>query len=341
MILGDEIGAAGDERGLGAVWGRVPLAVRLLCDEGVDPRQAAGVISAEVAMLTRRAAELGEARMRAAGRGGPPVPYALLVLGSAGRGESLLAADQDNAIVFASGEPGGPEDRWFEELGTHVSDILDRVGVPYCKGGVMARNAPWRRSLADWHATIAGWVGRQSGQDLLNVDIFFDAVPVHGEAALGEEVWSHAYALGARVPAFRVALGETLAGWRPPLGLLGGFRTGADGRVDLKAGGLMPIFTAARILSIKTGTAARTTPDRLRAAVRAGLASERWFERVSGAQEKLLGAILRQQLADIGAGISPGPRVDVGRLSRDERAGLRQAAQIAGDAVSLVREGMA
>jgi CBS domain-containing protein len=341
MILGDEIGTAGDEATLGAVWGRVPLAVRLLCDEGVDPRQAASVVSAEIAMLTKRAAEIGEARMRDAGRGAPPVPYALLLLGSAGRGESLLAADQDNAIVFASGEPGGPEDRWFEELAGHVADILDRVGVPYCKGGVMARNAPWRRSLADWKATVAGWVGRQSGEDLLNVDIFFDAVPVHGDEGLGEEVWSHAYACGARVPAFWLALQEMLAGWRPPVGLFGGFRTGADDRVDLKAGGLMPIFTAARILSIKTGTQARATPDRLRAAVTAGLASERWLERVTAAHQTLLGAILRQQLADIAAGIPPGPRVAVARLTRHERAELRQAVQSAGEAVSLVREGIA
>lgn len=340
MILGDEIAVGSNENELGAVWGRVPLAIRLLCDEGVDPRQAAGVVSAEIAMLTGRAAEMAEKRMRDSGRGAPPVTYALLLLGSAGRGESLLAADQDNAIVFASGEPGGPEDRWFAELGVHVADILDRVGVPYCKGGVMARNCPWRRSLADWKATVAGWVGRQNPEDLLNVDIFFDAVPVHGEHGLGDEIWHHAYALGARAPTFWRGLQEMLAGWRPPVGLLGRFRTGADGRVDLKAGGLMPIFAAARILSIKTGTRAHTTPDRLRAAVPAGLASERSVEAVIGAHQFLLGAILRQQLADIEAGVPPGPRVDIGRLTRQERTDLRGAMQRADDAVSLVREGM-
>ena len=41
------------------------------------------------------------------GHGAPPCPYAMLVLGSGGRGESLMAPDQDNAIVFAHGEPEG------------------------------------------------------------------------------------------------------------------------------------------------------------------------------------------------------------------------------------------
>ena len=58
-------------------------------------------------------------RMRERRHGEPPCPYAVAVLGSAGRGESLLAMDQDNAIVFAEGAPGGPEDRWFATLGMH------------------------------------------------------------------------------------------------------------------------------------------------------------------------------------------------------------------------------
>ena len=85
------------------------------------------------------------------------MPFA--VLGSAGRGESLLAMDQDNALVFADGEPDGAEDRWFAALGAHVADILHEVGVPYCKGGVMAKNPQWRGSLATWRERIADWIG--------------------------------------------------------------------------------------------------------------------------------------------------------------------------------------
>ncbi len=68
--------------------------------------------------------------MRADGRGGPPCPFAVAVLGSAGRGESLLAMDQDNAVFFAEGEPGGSEDRWFEVFGTQLADILHEAGDP-------------------------------------------------------------------------------------------------------------------------------------------------------------------------------------------------------------------
>jgi DNA polymerase-3 subunit epsilon/CBS domain-containing protein len=90
------------------------------------------------------------------------------VLGSGGRGESLLAMDQDNALFFAEGEPGGAEDRWFEALGAHIADILHEVGLPYCKGGVMAKNAPWRGSAKTWRDRIAGWIRRSKPEDLLS-----------------------------------------------------------------------------------------------------------------------------------------------------------------------------
>ena len=120
--------------------------------------------------------------MRDAGKGDPPVAYAVLVLGSAGRGESLLAMDQDNAIVFAEGEPDGAADRWFADLGKHIADILHEVGVPYCKGGVMAKNPAWRGSARVWGERVAEWIGRSSPEDLLSVDIFFDLRVVHGDA---------------------------------------------------------------------------------------------------------------------------------------------------------------
>ncbi len=84
----------------------------------------------EVGALTRRATVLAEERMAAAGLGPPPTRYAMMVLGSVGRGESLLAMDQDNAIVFAEGEPDSAADRWFAALGGHAAAILHEVGVP-------------------------------------------------------------------------------------------------------------------------------------------------------------------------------------------------------------------
>ncbi len=340
MILGDQLTAAESVHELAETWAKVPVMAERLVDEDVDPRMIADVISTEICILTRRAAELGEARMRAAGRDGPPMPYAVLVLGSGGRGESLLAPDQDNAIVYERGAAGGAEDAWFAALGSHIADILDEVGIPYCKGGVMAREPAWRKSLDDWKATVDHWVGRQSPEDLLNVDIFYDARTVHGDRTLGDAAWSYAYEHGAKVPSFWRALSGTLTSWRKPIGTFGGFRTGRDERLDLKLGGLMPIFTAARLLSIKVGAKVRDTPSRLRSAAEAGLASQDQIEGLVEAHHVILGAMLRQQIADIAGGVRLGPRVNPCILSKAGRTALRDALRRVPGAIDLARERM-
>jgi DNA polymerase-3 subunit epsilon/CBS domain-containing protein len=267
------------------------------------------------------------------------VPYALLVLGSAGRGESLLAADQDNALVYESGEPGGAEDRWFEALGVEIASILDAAGIPFCKGGVMARNAQWRMSVERWKAVIDGWVRRQRPKDLLNVDIFFDGVPVYGDLALGEEIWNYAYDVGRRNPAFLKLLSELARDWSPPITLFGKIRTDANGRTDLKMGGLMPLFTSARVLAIRHDVRVRSTPERFRGVAAAGVGAQADIEAAIAAHRLLLGTMLDQQLADAEAGVPLSSRVEIGRLSKQQREELRAALGSVSPAIDLVGEG--
>jgi DNA polymerase-3 subunit epsilon/CBS domain-containing protein len=339
IMLGDEINSAGDVAALAQAWSRLAMLARSLLADAVDPRTIAAVISSEVCVLTRRAAELAEARLAEDGKGPAPVAYAVLVLGSAGRGESLLAADQDNAIVYETGEPGAGEDQWFEALGIEIAAILDAAGVPFCKGGVMARNAQWRMSVARWKDTIEGWVRRQRPKDLLNVDIFFDGVPVHGKLALGETIWSYAYDAGRQSPAFIKLLSELARDWRAPTTLFGNIRTDMKGRVDLKKGGLLPLFSSARVLSIRHDVRVRSTPERFRGVAAAGIGSPADIEAIIEAHRLLLGTILDQQLADAEAGIPLSPRVDIARLTKGLREELRAALGQVRSAIDLVAEG--
>ena len=323
LDLGDEIDEAPDRRALGRAWAKLPSVARGLLAEGVDVRDAAAVISSELGALTRRAAVIGEERMQDAGEGAPPGPYAVLVLGSGGRGESLLAMDQDNAIVFAEGEPGGPEDRWFAQLGTHIADILHEVGVPYCSGGVMAKNDAWRGSARVWRERVAHWVTRSNPQDLLSVDIFFDMRAVHGDGALAESLWRESLELVRDQIAFLKLLAEAAGPIDVPIGFFG-IKTD-NGRVDLKRGGLFGIVSAARILALRYHVAERSTRDRLKGVKALKVGAERDLESWIDAHGVLLSAILGQQLIDIAAGIPPSNSVELRRLGRAEQKALKEA----------------
>jgi DNA polymerase-3 subunit epsilon/CBS domain-containing protein len=281
------------------------------------------VISRELGAITRRAAIIGEQRLLEAGEGEPPVPYAVLVLGSGGRGESLLAMDQDNAIVFEAGEPEGSEDRWFAKLGEHIADILHQVGVPYCKGGVMAKNAPWRGSARLWRERVAEWVTRSNSQDLLSVDIFFDLRSVYGDGLLAERLWRDALDMAKDRHLFFKLLAETKGESHPPVGIFG-IKTD-DGRVDLKRGGLFGIVSSARILALRYHVAERSTRARIEGVKALDVGSQHDLDAWIDAHGVIVNAILAQQLVDIAEGRPPSNTVEVRRLSRAENRSLKNA----------------
>jgi DNA polymerase-3 subunit epsilon/CBS domain-containing protein len=324
VTLGDEIEEAPDVPSLGRAWAKLPHVASGLLSEGVAGRDTAAVISREIGALTQRAAIIAEQRMIENGHGVAPSPYALAVLGSAGRGESLLAMDQDNALVFADGAPDGAEDRWFQAFATYVADILHEVGVPYCNGGVMAKNPQWRGSLATWRARIAHWIGRSNPEDLLSVDIFFDLRGVHGHASLANLLWRGGFDAARGEAGFAKLLAEAAGPVEPALGFFGTIKTD-QGRIDLKKAGLFGIVTAARVLAIRHHVVERSTPARLSGIRALGLGGERDLEAFDEAHATFLELILHQQIEDIDSGRPPTNAVAVKRLSRRDRERLHAA----------------
>jgi CBS domain-containing protein len=322
-ILGDSLDRADDVPTLAAAWARLPQAVGALLAEEVSGRDIAAVISRELCAVTRRAGVLAERRIKEEGQGEAPCPYALCVLGSGGRGESLLAMDQDNAIVFADGEPGGGADRWFERLGSIVADILHDVGVPYCDGGVMAKNEQWRGSLATWQVRVADWITRSKPEDLLSVDIFFDLVGVHGDTALAQALWRGGFDAARGNAAFAKLLARVVGEMPPGINFFGGLRT-VNGRIDLKLVGLFGIVSTARVLAVCHHLLERSTPARLAAAAALGR-GQHDLEALARAQGLFLALILDQQVADVQAGLPPSNKVAVKRLTHGQRQRLREA----------------
>jgi CBS domain-containing protein len=326
VSLGDEIDEADDVHALGAAWAKLPHVAASLLAEGIPARDVAAIISRELGALTRQATVIAERRMVEAGEGEPPCPYAMAVLGSAGRGESLLAMDQDNALIFERGLPGGAEDKWFAMLGVHVADMLNEVGVPYCKGGVMASKPDWRGSVATWQARIADWVRRSRPQDLLAVDIFFDMRGVHGKLELANALWRHAYDAAEGQAGFAKLLVEASGPVEPGIGLFGRIRT-VKGRIDLKRAGLFGIVSTARVLAVQHHILERATPARLRGIRALNVGGDADLDAMIAAQAVFLDFILAQQLVDIEAGKPATNAVSVKRLSARERERLQTALQ--------------
>ncbi len=328
--LDDSIDLAETAEDLGRAWSTLAPVSRNLFEHGTDARDIARVVSRELCALTRRACELAEAEMAATDWGQAPAAWAMLVLGSGGRGESLLAMDQDNAIVYSDNSNGMSDantDAWFSELATRVSATLDMVGVPYCKGGVMAMNRAWRRSLREWKDEIGAWVSRLHPEDILNVDIFYDARVVYGDLDLGSQLLDQAFAVGGASREFLSLLRLNACQYDSATGFLGRLRL-REGRLDAKKSGLMPIFSAARALAIQEGIRARSTRKRLEASMQA-LAGNRSMrevhENLLEVHRVVLAAIVGQQLRDMSRGVPPSNLVAPAEMTPPARQRLKWA----------------
>lgn len=328
LALADRIEAAERAADLAAVQAELaPLASALLADQ-VDARDIAEVISVEGRAMTARAAEMAEREMIAAGAGPAPCPHCLLVLGSGGRGESLLAPDQDNAVIVDDAYDGDLDDAqdWWTRWAERLNDILDQAGVPLCKGGVMVRNRAWRKRAREWRAQIDQWTTEATPQNLLNIDIFYDFAAVSGAQRMADALRAYALDAARRSRGLVVALGQEAGRRGPALASFGRFRRTDNGRVDLKAGGLLPVVSGARVMALAHGLEALSTPRRLRGAIEAaGGAGQTDAENMIAAHELLMSLILRQQTEDIAAGARPTNLVDVDKFTRRERSELREA----------------
>lgn len=326
LALGDEIDVAGDAAALKAAHGRLPALAQALLDEDVPASDIAAVIAAATRDLTARAADLALAAMTTDGKGPPPCRWCLLVLGSAGRGETLLAPDQDNALILdpPTDADAGTADAWFADFATRLNALLDAAGIPFCKGSVMAREPAFRRTLEGWRHQVGRWIARPDGEAVLAADIFFDMSAVAGDAELASTLQRDAIAAAAHEPPFLQQLATGLDSARSALGWFGRFRL-KGGRVDLKLGGLLPIVAGARVLALRHGLMATGTDERLSALAARNAIGESDADSIAAARRVIVDAILRQQLADIASGVVPGSRVDPTRLGRGQRRRLRDA----------------
>jgi CBS domain-containing protein len=323
LALGDSVEEAQGAPDMARVVAALPSLAAGLLTEGIDARAIGAVIGATVRDLTARASQLAETSMIEDGWGPPPTRYAVLVLGSAGRGESLLAFDQDNALVHAGSES---DDLWFAELGQRLTQILNDAGIPFCEGEVMARARQWRRSLEDWHNEIHRWVFSLENQTAMYCDIFYDFQPVWGDHALADALRAYAIEKASQSAFFLQYLARTVAAMDGAIGLFGQIVT-RQGRINVKKYALLPLTAAARLRAIRAHIADTATDDRLAALRDQGLLHDEDYRDLVEIRETVTRAILEQQLADLKLGLAPSARIDPRRFDHHTRKRLRWAFQ--------------
>ncbi len=280
--------------------------------------------------IHRRALRQLEAAMREDGWGEFPAPFAVIIMGSGGRGENFLAPDQDHGFVIAD-DVGGQckrTDAFFLELAERMTRMLDEVGFRRCIGNVMATNPVWRKSLSEWRRQIDRWIARREPEMLMNCGIFFEFRHGFGDPALSNALRAHITEVLPKFPQFLRHVFAIESDHRNvALGWLGGLRkeyTAEERRgvVNLKLRGTLPLVEGTRLLALKAGIPATSTLARLAALKERGALNAADHDDLAGAFQHITHLLLRQQLEDFRAGREVSNYVPEQRLSRREKTHL-------------------
>jgi len=245
----------------------IRLLTQNLLAQGVGAEPVTRTVAALNDALSRRAIELVLARHDVA-----DFDWCWLALGSEGRGEQTFATDQDNALLFAAADPAQAQARRspLMAFAREVNVCLDSLGFPLCTGNVMASNAEYCLSMAEWREKFLGWILEPSPQALLGANIMFDFRPLFGELTLCDTLRSWLFGRTKANALFLRLMVQNALEVEPPLGLIRTFTVDDDprfkGTIDLKTRGTRLFVDCARVFALEHGIAETGTAARLRLA---------------------------------------------------------------------------
>jgi len=307
-----------------------PELVRTLQQMELPARLIAELLSDHNDLLYRVAIEEAVAEMQAEGWGRAPVPFCVLVMGSGGRHESLLHPDQDNALILGDYPPErhNEVDTWFHSLAERFTARLDRAGIPYCKGHVMASQPLWRKPIREWQTQMELWMATRRVKLVQLCNILFDFAPVYGDVRLAQQLRQ---AIQAQVPAAGLFLHEMAELFdESPVALDRFDRLQGDGKeaphpnaLNLKRQGLLPLTAALRLLALKHGCPEVSSHARLAWLDRAGVFRPGQARVLQQVFDRLLARLLQAQLERADSRAAPDNWIDLSRLDEFDQRQLQ------------------
>ena len=178
----------------------------------------------------------------------------LVVMGSEGRAEQILRTDQDNALII-SDDCSISEEKLREFTHLFTETLVD-FGFPRCEGNIMVSNPYWCRSQSDFKELIYEWVNSPSGDNFMNIAIFYDALCVSGDIEIIKELKNYLFKISSNSQSFYTNFARVINSFDVPLGFFDGFVFNSKDEkhkdeIDIKRGGIFIIVQGIRSLSIQ------------------------------------------------------------------------------------------
>ena len=229
----------------------------------------------------------------------------LIVMGSEGRGEQIMKTDQDNALIIADDcEVSDEEIAKFTH--TYTETLVD-FGFPRCEGNIMVSNPYWCRRQKEFKDVIYQWITKPSGDNFMNLAIFYDAMCASGNRELIDELKEYIFKIGSTSKSFYMHFAKIIMDFDVPLGFFDGFVFDSkdkehENEIDIKKGGIFIIVQGIRTLSLEHKLMRSNTLKRIKELQEKGEFDEEFASELTEAFNFLLTIKLKSNLEKLDSG---------------------------------------
>ena len=204
------------------------------------------------------------------------LPLALLAVGSDGRKEQTLYADQDYLFLHGLGSADSAQSEeqmadYFGMLGSLFAAKMEEVGISRCSGGIMPVNNDWRGSLPQWQqrlATMFLFERSDWEKNIVNLIALMDTRFVCGDEDLGHYFGKMVRSQARNNPQAMKQMARTVSSMRLSKGFLGRFVTEAEGvhkgEFNIKLLAWMPLVMSIRLLAVSVRIEETSTLGRIK-----------------------------------------------------------------------------
>lgn len=318
-----EIHRAGNRDDIYRTSERLPNLIEKMIKANVRAEEIGRVITSITDAITRQLIFLAQRSFGAA-----PCAYAWVVFGSQARQDQMLGSDQDNGLILENSADGRAQD-YFKRLAAFVNEGLDRSGLKYCPGDIMAMTDKWRQTLDQWQAYFTRWIREPEPKALMHASIFYDIRHVAGLNELTKSLQDFVLGEAKKNTIFLACMADIACQSSPPLGFFKQFVLEKDGNhnqvLDLKHRGTVPIVALVRLYCLANGLSAVNTMDRLTALEDAHVMTASDAKNLRDAHEFIARLRLEGQEISISEGREPSNRLDPNLVSPLVRHQLKDA----------------
>ncbi len=255
----------------------------------------------------------------------------LVVMGSEGRGEQVLKTDQDNALIVADDCEISAEElaKFTHDYTEHLVDF----GFPRCEGNIMVSNPYWCRTQKEFKDLIFSWIMNKTGDDFMNLAIFYDAVCASGDKEMLHDLKEYIFKIGATSQSFFMHFAKIITTFHVPLGFFDGFVFDSDNKehsheIDIKKGGIFILVQSIRSLSLEHKILKTNTIRRIKELNTLGVLEDEFTQELIEAFNFLCTIKLKSNISKLDAGIKIDNYINPDDLNTMEKDLLKDSFKI-------------